>query len=193
MILVFRSFLIPVIATAGFLLSILATLGTVTAVFQYGWGLSLLGLHTPAPVLSILPTLLVGIVFGLAMDYQLFLVSGMREAHVHGKSAKEAVRAGLNTSKSVITAAAIIMIGVFGGFALSESSTITPIGLGLGMGVLIDAFVVRMLLVPATMTLLGEAAWWLPEWIDRILPDVDVEGSRLEQDTPSEARSPVYA
>ncbi|MBC8116883.1 MAG: MMPL family transporter, partial [Candidatus Saccharimonas sp.] len=193
MILVFRSVLIPVIATAGFLLSILATLGTVTAVFQYGWGLSLLGLHTPAPVLSILPTLLVGIVFGLAMDYQLFLVSGMREAHVHGKNAKVAVRAGLNTSKAVITAAAIIMIGVFGGFALSESSTITPIGLGLGIGVFFDAFVVRMLLVPATMTLLGEAAWWLPKWIDKILPNVDVEGSQLEQETHTETRSAIHA
>ncbi|TFC01086.1 MMPL family transporter [Cryobacterium adonitolivorans] len=193
MILVFRSILIPVVATAGFLLSILATLGTVTAVLQYGWGLSLLGLHTPTPVLSILPTLLVGIVFGLAMDYQLFLVSGMREAHVHGKNAKDAVRAGINTSRSVITAAAIIMIGVFGGFALSESATITPVGLGLALGVLIDAFLVRMLLVPATMTLLGEAAWWMPKWLNKILPNVDVEGSQLEQQTHTEVRIPIHA
>ncbi|MCB2412209.1 MMPL family transporter [Demequina sp. TTPB684] len=179
LVVVFRSILIPLIATAGFLLSILATLGIVTAVFQYGWGLSLLGLETPSPVLSFLPTLLVGIVFGLAMDYQLFLVSGMREAHVQGAKARDAVLVGLDGSKAVITAAALIMIGVFGGFALSQSSTVTPIGLGLGLGVLIDAFVVRMLLIPATMTLLGESAWWLPKRIDRILPDMDVEGSQL--------------
>lgn len=182
MILVFRSILIPVMATAGFLLSVLATLGAVTALFQFGWGEQILGLHTPAPILSFLPTLLIGIVFGLAMDYQLFLVSGMREAHEHGHAARAAVREGLDGAKSVVIAAGIIMIGVFSGFATSGNSTIVPIGFGLAFGVLVDAFVVRMLLIPAVMTLLGEAAWWLPRWINRILPDVDVEGASLSRE-----------
>jgi RND superfamily putative drug exporter len=185
MILVFRSILIPVMATAGFLLSILATLGAVTAVFQYGWGEQVFGLQDPAPILSFLPTLLIGIVFGLAMDYQIFLVSGMREAYVRGHDPKEAVKEGLNGAKAVVTAAGIIMIGVFSGFALSKSSTITPVGFGLASGVLIDAFVVRMLLIPAIMTVLGKSAWWLPRWIDKILPDVDVEGQRLLGEKPS--------
>lgn len=182
LILVFRSILIPLTATVGFLLSIVATLGALTAVFQYGWGLQIFGLHNPAPILSYLPTLLIGIVFGLAMDYQLFLVSGMREAHVGGRDPKEAVREGLNGAKAVVTAAGLIMIGVFSGFALSGSPTIAPLGFGFGFGVLVDAFVVRMLLIPAIMTLLGKAAWWLPRWINRILPNVDVEGDKLHRE-----------
>ncbi|AMM21495.1 hypothetical protein AX769_16820 [Frondihabitans sp. PAMC 28766] len=191
MILVFRSILIPIMATAGFLLSVLATLGAVTALFQFGWGEQLLGLHTPTPILSFLPTLLIGIVFGLAMDYQLFLVSGVREAHEHVHSARAAVREGLDGAKSVVIAAGLIMIGVFSGFATSGNSTIVPIGFGLAFGVLVDAFVVRMLLIPAVMTLLGEAAWWLPKWIDRILPDVDVEGASLAREEADPATGEV--
>ncbi len=118
------------------------------------------------------------------MDYQLFLVSGMREAYAHGAPARVAVQHGLHAGRSVVTAAAIIMISVFAGFIFSHDATIKPIGFGLAFGVLLDAFVVRMLLIPAAMHLLGEKAWWLPRWLDRILPDVDVEGAKLERSHP---------
>jgi putative drug exporter of the RND superfamily len=162
-------------------MSLFAAFGGVVAVFQWGW---LPGVFhaQPGPILSFLPTLLVGILFGLAMDYQLFLVSGMREAHVHGASARAAVREGLHAGRVVVTAAAIIMTSVFAGFVFSNSSTIRPLGFGLAFGVLVDAFVVRMLLIPAVMHLAGDAAWWLPRWLDRLLPDVDVEGAALERD-----------
>ncbi|MBE8528436.1 MMPL family transporter, partial [Amycolatopsis sp. H6(2020)] len=125
--------------------------------------------------------LLVGILFGLAMDYQMFLVSGMREAYVHGADARSAVVRGYNHSARVVVAAAIIMLSVFGGFVFSELTMIRPIGFGLAFGVLLDAFVVRMTLIPALLHLLGEKAWWLPKWLDRILPNVDVEGAGLER------------
>ncbi|NHT17532.1 MMPL family transporter [Cellulomonas sp. IC4_254] len=179
LVVVFRSVLVPVTATIGFLLSVLATFGGVTAIFQWGWLGDLFGIHAPGPVLSFMPILLVGILFGLAMDYQLFLVSGMREAYVHGVPARLAVRDGMRHGRVVVTAAAIIMISVFGGFVFSHSVMIQTIGFGLAFGVLVDAFVVRMLLVPAVMHLLGRHAWWLPRWLDRVLPDVDVEGARL--------------
>ena len=113
-----------------------------------------------------------------------FLVSGMREAYAHGAPARVAVQHGLHAGRAVVTAAAIIMISVFAGFVFSHDATIKPIGFGLAFGVLLDAFVVRMLLIPAAMHLLGDKAWWLPRWLDRILPDVDVEGARLERSHP---------
>lgn len=180
LVLVFRSVLVPVTATIGFLLSVLATFGGVTAIFQWGWLSGVLGIHNPGPVLSFMPILLVGVLFGLAMDYQLFLVSGMREAYAHGVPARLAVRHGMHHGRAVVTAAAIIMISVFGGFVFAHSVMIQTIGFGLAFGVLVDAFIVRMLLVPAVMHLLGRHAWWLPRWLDRILPDVDVEGAQLE-------------
>lgn len=180
MMLVFRSIAVPVIASLGFLLTVFATLGATVAVFQWGWLSQLFGIHDPAPILSFLPTILIGILFGLAMDYQLFLASGMREAFVHGKTARESVNFGIHLSRSVVIAAAIIMISVFGGFIFSHTTMIQPVGFGLAVGVLIDAFVVRLMLVPAALTLLGDKAWWLPKWIDRLLPDVDVEGAKLE-------------
>ena len=180
MMLVFRSIAVPVIASLGFLLTVFATLGATVAVFQWGWLGQLFDIHDPAPILSFLPTILIGILFGLAMDYQLFLASGMREAFVHGKSAKESVNFGIHLSRSVVIAAAIIMISVFGGFIFSHTMMIRPVGFGLAVGVLIDAFIVRLMLVPAALTLLGDKAWWLPKWLDRLLPDVDVEGAKLE-------------
>lgn len=180
--LVFRSIAVPIIATAGFLLTILATLGAVVAVFQWGWLGFVFGVHDPAPIISFLPTILIGVVFGLAMDYQLFLVSGMRESYVHKKNAVAAILDGIRSSRTVIIAAAAIMIFVFGGFAFSESTLIRPFGFGLGVGVLIDAFLVRLLLVPAAMTLLGDRAWWIPRWLARVLPNVDVEGAALERE-----------
>ncbi|WP_312171869.1 MMPL family transporter [Microbacterium sp.] len=184
MIVVFRSLLVPIIATGGFVLSLFATYGLIVAVFQWGWGADLIGLHSTGPILSFLPVILVGILFGLAMDYQLFLASGMREAYVHGASARDAVAQGFRAGRSVVIAAALIMVSVFGGFIFSESTIIRSIGFGLAFGVLLDAFVVRMLLMPALMHLLGRSAWWLPRWLDRILPNVDMEGAALERDHP---------
>jgi RND superfamily putative drug exporter len=184
MVFVFRSILVPITATLGFVLSLFATFGGITAIYQWGWLGAVFGVHDPAPILSFLPTILVGILFGLAMDYQLFLVSGMREAYVHGAPARLAVRRGLHAGRTVVIAAAIIMISVFAGFIFSGSPMIRTMGFGLAFGVLVDAFVVRMLLIPAVMHLLGESAWWLPKWLDRILPDVDVEGASLERTHP---------
>ncbi|MCJ1703912.1 MMPL family transporter [Rathayibacter sp. VKM Ac-2926] len=184
MILVFRSLLVPLIATGGFILSLFATYGLIVAVFQFGWGADLIGLHSTGPILSFLPVILVGILFGLAMDYQLFLASGMREAYVHGANARLAVAQGFQAGKAVVIAAALIMVAVFGGFIFSESTIIRSMGFGLAFGVLLDAFVVRMLLMPALMHLLGRSAWWLPRWLDRLLPDVDLEGAALERSHP---------
>ena len=180
LMLVFRSILIPILAAAGFLLTVTATLGAVVAVYQWGWLGDLLGVTTPGPILSFLPIFLIGIIFGLAMDYQLFLVSGMREAFTHGKKPKDAINYGIRLSRGVVIAAALIMVTVFGGFAFSHLATIRPIGFGLAIGVLIDAFLVRLILVPAAMTILNKSAWWIPKWLDKILPDVDVEGTKIE-------------
>jgi putative drug exporter of the RND superfamily len=181
LMLVFRSILIPILAAAGFLLTVTATLGAVVAVYQWGWLGSLFGVTSPGPILSFLPIFLIGIIFGLAMDYQLFLVSGMREAFTHGKNPRDSINYGIHLSRGVVVAAALIMVTVFGGFAFSHLATIRPIGFGLAIGVLIDAFLVRLLLVPAAMTILNKASWWIPKWLDKVMPDVDVEGTRLEK------------
>jgi RND superfamily putative drug exporter len=182
LIAVFRSILVPLIATGGFILSLLATYGVLVAVFQWGWLATVFGIHSTGPVLNFLPIILVGILFGLAMDYQLFLASGMREAWVHGAPPREAVMRGFRAGRTVVIAAAIIMISVFGGFIFSDSVFIVALGLGLAFGVLADAFVVRLLLMPALMHLLGGAAWWIPRWLDRIIPNLDIEGARLERE-----------
>ncbi|MGW0063701.1 MMPL family transporter [Streptosporangium sandarakinum] len=184
MIVVFRSFLVPLVATGGFILSLLATFGAVVAVFQWGWFAGPLGIDGVGPILSFLPVILVGILFGLAMDYQLFLASGMREAYVHGSPARLAVMQGLRAGRSVVIAAGVIMVAVFGGFVFSESIIIRSVGFGLAFGVLLDAFIVRLLLMPALMHLLGKSAWWIPKWLDRIMPNVDVEGAALERRHP---------
>lgn len=184
LVLVFRSILVPLTATAGFVLSLFATFGGLTAIFQWGWLGSVFGVHDPGPILSFLPVIVVGVLFGLAMDYQLFLVSGMREAYAHGAPARLAVQRGFHAGRSVVVAAALIMVSVFAGFIFAESGMIKSVGFGLAFGVLLDAFVVRLLLIPAVMHLLGEAAWWMPRWLDRILPDMDVEGAALEREHP---------
>ncbi len=184
LVFVFRSILVPVTATLGFVLSLFATFGGLTAIFQWGWLGAVFGVHDPGPVLSFLPTILIGILFGLAMDYQLFLVSGMREAYAHGADARLAVRRGVHAGRTVVIAAAIIMIAVFGGFIFSNSAIITSLGFGLAFGILVDAFGVRMLLIPAVMHLLGRSAWWIPKWLDRLLPNVDVEGAALQRRHP---------
>ncbi|GGK80262.1 MMPL family transporter [Mangrovihabitans endophyticus] len=175
----FRSILVPLKAIGGFLLSVAATFGAVVAVFQWGWLADLVGVDQTGPVVSLMPVILIGIVFGLAMDYEVFLVSRMREEHVHGAAPTQAVVNGFGHGARVVTAAAIIMISVFAGFVLSPESMIKSIGFALAVAILFDAFVVRMTIVPAIMTLVGRRAWALPAWLNRILPHVDVEGDRL--------------
>ena len=177
----FRSILVPLTAIAGFLLTIGASFGAVVAVFQKGFGADLLGVAETAPIISLLPVLIIGILFGLAMDYQVFLVSRMREEHVHGAGPTEAVTEGFRHGARVVTAAALIMGAVFSGFILEIDPIIKSVGVALAFGILVDAFVVRMTLIPAVMALLGERAWWLPKWLDRILPRVDIEGAKLDR------------
>jgi RND superfamily putative drug exporter len=170
---------VPVIATAGFLLSVVASFGVIVAVYQWGWLGTVFDVHNPGAVLSFMPTLLIGILFGLAMDYQMFLVSGMRESYVHGQDARQAVRSGFVSGARVVAAAALIMVSVFAGFVWSHMTMARPIGLGLAVGVLLDAFLIRMTLTPAVMSMLGDKVWWMPAWLDRVLPHLDVEGSAL--------------
>ncbi|MFC4117503.1 MMPL family transporter [Nonomuraea zeae] len=176
---VFRSLLVPLKAAVGFLLSVLASLGTVVAVFQWGWGAGLIGLQQTGPIISMMPIMVVGITFGLAMDYEVFLVSRMREAHIHGDEPRQAVVTGFRHSARVVVAAALIMMAVFSGFVGASLSMIKMIGFSLAVAVLFDAIVVRLAFVPAVLALLGERAWWLPGWLERLLPRVDVEGAAL--------------
>lgn len=187
LLLVFRSILVPLLATAGFLLSLGASFGAVVAIYQWGWLSEVFGVHHPGPILSFLPMILIGVLFGLAMDYQMFLVSGMRESFAHGEDARSAVVSGFNHGAKVVTAAAIIMVSVFAGFIFSHLTMVRPIGFALALGVLLDAFVVRMTLIPAAMHLLGKSAWWMPNWLDKFLPDVDVEGAKLVSSGPAAA------
>ena len=198
LLVVFRSVVVPLAATAGFLLSIGATMGLVVTAFgnpSFTW---LVGVDRAGPVLSFLPIMATGILYGLAMDYQVFLGTSIREAYVHGETARLAVVDGFHHASRVVVAAAIIMVSVFGGFVLSEDSMIRQFGFALAVGILIDAFVIRMALIPAVLHLAGDHAWWLPGWLDRILPEVDVEGTRLEvadavvEDAPRE-EAPVGA
>jgi len=179
LMLVFRSILVPLTATLGFLLSVLATLGATVAVFQEG----ALGIFEGQPIVSFMPIFLIGMVFGLAMDYQVFLVTRMREAHVHGLSTREAVVDGFRNSARVVVAAATIMTAVFAGFMLEDDAVVKSMGFALAASIIFDAFIVRMALIPAVLYLLGEKAWWLPKWLDRLLPNVDVEGTSLERDS----------
>ncbi|MGX1490834.1 MMPL family transporter [Streptomyces tendae] len=179
LIVVFRSVLVPLKAALGFLLSVLAALGAVVAVFQWGWFAGLLGVEETGPVMSMMPIFMVGVVFGLAMDYEVFLVTRMREAHVHGEKPSQAIATGFRHGARVVTAAAVIMMAVFAGFIGSSESMVKMIGFGLAIAVFFDAFVVRMAIVPAVLALLGKRAWWLPKWLDRALPNVDVEGEGL--------------
>jgi putative drug exporter of the RND superfamily len=191
---VFRSVLVPLKAALGFLLSVAATFGAVVAVFQWGWLAGLFGIEgQTGPIISMLPIFMIGVVFGLAMDYQVFLVTRMREEYVHGAEPVRAVTSGFAHGSRVVTAAAVIMVSVFAGFILSPETLIRQIGFGLAFAVAMDAFVVRMTIVPAVMTLLGRSAWWLPRWLDRLLPNVDVEGTKLRKRLGPVPREPVTA
>ncbi|MCP3425199.1 MMPL family transporter [Rothia sp. AR01] len=180
LIVLFRSLLVPLIATVGYLLSVGASFGASVAVFQWGWFDPIIAAPQGDPMMSLLPLILVGVLFGLAMDYQVFLVSRIQEMYHRGLSPRDAVREGFARSGPVLVAAASIMVVVFAGFASSSFAIGASIALGLLVGVAADAFIVRLVLTPALLTLLGHSAWWLPRWLDRILPDVDVEGRALE-------------
>ncbi|WP_405751475.1 MMPL family transporter [Streptomyces sp. NBC_00012] len=178
---VFRSVLVPLKAALGFLLSVVAALGAVVAVFQWGWLGSLFGVEQTGPIMSMMPIFMVGVVFGLAMDYEVFLVTRMREAYVHGEKPGQAIVTGFRHGARVVTAAAVIMMAVFSGFIGSSEQMVKMIGFSLAIAVFFDAFVVRMAIVPAVLALLGHRAWSLPRWLDRILPNVDVEGEGLRE------------
>ncbi|KGH48416.1 hypothetical protein IN07_01755 [Modestobacter caceresii] len=186
LLLVFRSVLVPIKAALGFLLSVGASFGAVVAVFQWGWLMDVFGVPATGPVISFMPILLMAVLFGLAMDYEVFLVSRMREEFVHGAAPQAAVVAGMRHASRVVVAAALIMFSVFGSFVTIEDVTVKAIAFGLAVGVLVDAFVVRMTLVPAVLALLGRSAWWLPRWLDRLLPDLDVEGAKLGRTVEAE-------
>ncbi|MFE0102446.1 MMPL family transporter [Streptomyces sp. NPDC059009] len=181
LMLVFRSVLVPLKAALGFLLSVAAALGAVVAVFQWGWLADVFGVEQPGPIMSMMPIFMIGVVFGLAMDYEVFLVTRMREAYVHGARPGEAVVTGFTHGGRVVAAAAIIMTSVFSGFIMENNDMVKMMGFGLAIAVLFDAFVVRMAIVPAVLALLGKGAWWLPRWLDKVLPNVDVEGEKLHQ------------
>lgn len=176
---VFRSIAVPITAALGYLLSVLAAFGVVTMVFQHGVLAGVFGVTRLGPVINFMPIILMGVLFGLSMDYQVFLVSRMREDFVHTGRSRSSVRTGFMASAKVVAAAAIIMVSVFAAFVPQGDTNIKPIALGLAVGVAIDAFVVRMTLIPAAMTLLGKWAWWIPKWLDKILPTLDIEGEGI--------------
>ncbi|MBU7591106.1 MMPL family transporter [Metabacillus halosaccharovorans] len=179
LVLVFRSLLIPLKAVLGFLLSLGATFGFVVYVVQDNHLLDLFGFPAPSPILAFLPVNLIGILFGLAMDYEIFLVSKMREVYVHTGDPRKAILEGMKGSGKVVTAAGLIMVAVFIGFMMTPDPTIKVIAMSLAFGVFIDAFVVRMTLVPAVMMLMGKSAWYLPKWLDKLLPNIDIEGDTI--------------
>ena len=185
LMLVFRSILVPVKAVGGFLLSIAAAMGAVVWIFQEGHLGSLFGVEATGPIVSFLPVLLIGILFGLAMDYEVFLVSRIREDYLVTDDPSQAITAGMRHTARVVTAAGLIMMGVFGSFVLGGDVIIKSIGLALAVGVFIDAFLVRMTLVPAVLSLLGRRAWWLPAWLDRHLPSLSIEGPSTEARVPA--------
>ena len=180
LMMVFRSVFVPIKAAVGFLLSVFTSFGVVVAIFQWGWFADALHI-VPGPILSFLPILLMAVLFGLAMDYEVFLVSGMREAFVHTGDARKSVIRGFSNAARVVTAAALIMFFVFAAFVPEGAGVIKAIALGLAVGIVADAFLVRMTLVPAVMAILGRAAWWMPKWLARILPNVDIEGENLRE------------
>lgn len=177
----FRSIAVPISATLGYLLTVGAALGVSTAVFEWGWGAELLGVAKVGPVISFMPILVMAVLFGLAMDYHVFLVSRMREHFAETGDAHASVLGGFTASARVVTAAALIMFAVFFSFVPGGNTIIQPIALALAVGVLIDAFVVRMTFIPAVMALLGEKAWWLPRALSRVLPDADIEGEAVQR------------
>jgi RND superfamily putative drug exporter len=198
---VFRSILVPLKAALLNLLSIGAAYGVLVMVFQWGWGKDLIGLEGPVPIVSFIPMFMFAVLFGLSMDYEVFLLSRVREEYVATGDNDASVINGIATTARVITSAALIMISVFAGFVLGDDPVIKMMGLGLATAILVDATIVRIVLVPATMKLMGDANWWLPGWLDRRLPRVDIDGetnlpvpemeSVAVDDTPADERELV--
>jgi RND superfamily putative drug exporter len=180
LVLVFRSILVPLKAALMNLLSIGAAYGVLVMVFQWGWGADLIGLESTMPIISFIPMFMFAILFGLSMDYEVFLLSRMREEYLRTGDNAASVVEGLAGTARIITSAALIMISVFVGFVLTDDPVTKMFGLGLATAIFLDATIVRMILVPATMTLLGDANWWMPRWLGRMLPVIDVEHSALE-------------
>lgn len=173
LLIVFRSILVPLKATLGFLLSVAAMFGAMVAVFQWGWfGIA----DAPGPLVSFIPIISIGVLFGLAMDYEFFLVSSIHEEYERTKKPREAVINGFAIGSKVVVAAAVIMVAVFAGFVTNHDVTIQAMGFGLAVGIFVDAFIVRLMIVPAVLTLLGKYAWWLPKWLNRYVPHVSIEG-----------------
>jgi putative drug exporter of the RND superfamily len=191
LMIVFRSILVPLKAMVMNLLSIGAAFGLIVAVFQWGWGASIIGVDGTGPIISFFPVFLFSIVFGLSMDYEVFLMSRIHEEWEHSHDATESVTRGLALTGRVITAAAAIMVTVFASFMLGEDRIIKLFGLGLASAVLIDAVIIRSVLVPAIMQLFGKSAWWIPDWLDRILPRLHVEPA--EGDPSPTGEHPVVA
>ena len=190
LVLAFRTVVIPVQAAVMNLLSIGAAYGVLTALFQWGWLHGAIGLDSAVPIVSYVPLFMFAILFGLSMDYEVFLVSQIEE-HVHeGQSNRESVVSGLVTSGRVITAAATIMVFVFGSFVLNGDPTVKQFGIGLAVAVILDATVVRCLLVPALMVMVGKANWYLPKWVDRILPRISIEGAEFFEERDRRAAVP---
>jgi RND superfamily putative drug exporter len=173
----FRSVLIPLKAAVLNMLSVGASYGVVVAVFQWGWAADLIGVEEQVPIMALAPMLMFAILFGLSMDYEVFLVSRIREQYLRHHDARRAIVEGVGSTARVITSAALIMISVFGAFILGSDVTTKLFGVGLALAVLLDVTVVRMVLLPAVMSLLGRRAWVLPPWLDRRLPTVDIEGT----------------
>ncbi|GBC87825.1 Heme uptake protein MmpL11 [bacterium HR12] len=191
LLLVFRSILVPVKAAVLNALSICAAYGAVVAVFQWGWGAGLIGVDRTVSIVSFVPMVMFAILFGLSMDYEVFLLSRVREEYLVDRDTVESVAVGIRSTARVITSAALVMIAVFLAFLLNESTTVKMIGFGLAVAVLIDATLVRIVLVPATMVLLGHANWWLPRWLERVLPPVHIEGEAgLAPSGPADRREP---
>jgi RND superfamily putative drug exporter len=191
LMIVFRSILVPLKAAALNLLSIGAAYGVLVMVFQWEWGADLIGLEAAVPIVAFIPMLMFAIVFGLSMDYEVFLLSRVREHYLATHDNDAAVVHGLASTARVITSAALIMVSVFLGFVLGDDPTLKMLGLGLATAIFVDATVVRMVLVPATMKLMGHANWWLPAWLDRLLPTIDLEGAHGNGDRPGAHDAPA--
>ena len=196
LMLVFRSILVPLKAVVMNLLSVGAAYGVMVAVFQWGWGISLIGVGKEGPIEAWAPLMLFAVVFGLSMDYEVFLLSRIKEEYDRTGDNAQAVADGLAVTARVITAAAAIMVCVFGAFVLGPDRALKVFGLGMAVAVLIDATIVRLVLVPATMELLGDRNWWIPGWLDRILPRIHIEGhpdldAELAELTDREATAPT--
>ena len=188
----FRSFVVAAQAAVANALSVAAAFGVLTAVFQWGWGLSLVGLDTASgtnPIASYVPLMMFAVLFGLSMDYQVFLISQIEHHRAAHEGTREAVAGGLAAGARVITAAALIMMSVFGSFVLNDDPTVKQFGVGLSVGVALAAMTV-LLLAPALLVLAGAGSWWLPGWLNRVLPHVDIEGAGVRPAAPDGVKAP---